>query len=706
MHKILFSIVTTSLIMGSINAQQIKYPKARVMNASDEYFGTKVAEPYLWLEDDRSEETAQWVAAENKVTNDYLKKIPFTKALKERMKEFYNYEKRSMPSFIKGKYYFSYNTGLQNQSAIYVQESLTGEKKLVLDPNTLSDDGTVALQSTSISNDGRYLAYVIGRNGSDWNEIFVIDLTTGKQLDDHIMWTKFSGATWQGDGFYYSAYDAPKGSTVSDKNEYMKIYYHKIGTPQSEDRLEYKNDNYPLRFYFLGASDDERFLYLMESEGKGEAVYVKDTKAENPEYVPINTELHSEFAPIGEYNGKIYVLTNRGATRYQVLAYDTNNLSEYNYTTVIPEGKNVLEGASIAWGGHILCNYIEDACNRLFLHDINGKLLREIPTEKYSAVGYSSSMKSPQVFIKSVSYLNPGSINIYDIETNLTVKYWQPELKFNPDDYTTELAECTSKDGTPVKIFIVHKKGIKKDGNNPALVYGYGGFNVSMTPSFSERRMPYVEAGGVYAVAILRGGGEYGDDWYKAGTQMEKQNVFDDFIAASEYLISSGYTSASRLACNGASNGGLLIGAVVNQRPDLYAAAVPQVGVMDMLKYHKFTIGWNWAADYGRSDDNKEMFEYLKAYSPLHNIKNNGTPYPAILVTTGDHDDRVVPAHSFKYAATLQASNTGKQPKLIRIDSKAGHGGGKPVAKIIDEYGDIFAFIMYHTGMNYKKPKR
>ena len=704
MKKAILTIVMTSLLAGT-SAQKIKYPKARTMDAYDEYFGTKVAEPYLWLEDDRSEETAKWVAAENKLTQDYMKKIPFVNSVKARMTEFYNYEKSGIPFHSKGKYYFSYNSGLQNQSAIYVKDDITGEPRLLLDPNTLSTDGTVALQSYTISNDGKYLAYVISRSGSDWEEIFVIDLATGKTLDDHIVWAKFTDAAWLGDGFFYSAYDAPEGSAVSDKNEYMKIYYHKIGTPQSQDRLEYKNDNYPLRFYNIGVSDDERFLYLMESEGDGNALYVKDLKAKNPDWVAINHDMSYEFAPIGEYDGKIYVLTNRGAKLNQLIAFDAENLGIFNFRTVIPEGKNVLESAQLVYGGKIVTSYIVDACNRMYIHSINGETLREIPIDKYSTAAASASMKVPYMFIKQVSFTNPGSIQLYDLTTDKMTAYWKPALTFNPLDYESEMVEYPSKDGTPIKMFVIYKKGMKKDGSNSAMIYGYGGFNISMTPSFKERRMPYLEAGGVFAIAILRGGGEYGESWHMAGTKMNKQNVFDDFIAGAEYLISNGYTSRDRLACKGGSNGGLLVGAVVNQRPDLYAAAIPEVGVMDMLKYHKFTIGWNWAHDYGRSDDSKEMFEYLKAYSPLHNIKNDGTRYPAVLVTTGDHDDRVVPAHSFKYAATLQAANTGNAPKLIRIDTKAGHGGGKPVAKMIDEYSDIFSFAMYHTGLNYKKPK-
>lgn len=680
--------------------QRLEYPETRRVDTTDVYFGTEVADPYRWLEDDNSEETAAWVKAQNEVTDAYLAQIPFRQALKEKLTGLINYEKMGTPSFRNGKYYFSKNDGLQNQSVLYEADSLNGEARVLLDPNKLSDDGTVALSSMSFSKDGKYLAYVISRSGSDWNEIYVMDVESRKVLDDHIMWAKFTGAAWQGDGFYYSAYDAPAdGKGLSAKNEFQKVYYHKIGTPQSEDRLEYMNPEHPLRFYSVGLTDDERFLCLYESDGEGNAIYVKDLKAAKPGYKCIASDMSKNNAIIDSDDKRIYMMTNEGAPNYKLVAFDIDKLEEGKHTEIIAECGHLLEGVSLAHDKMIV-TYMENIAHHAYLYDLDGNRLREIALPTAGSAGFSTDKKHKEIYYAFTSYTFPGAIYKYDMDKDESSLIFTPKVDFNPEEYVTEQLTYPSKDGTMVNMFVTHRKDIEMNGKNPVLLYGYGGFNISLTPGFSAMRIPFIQSGGIYVVANLRGGGEFGEEWHKAGTKLQKQNVFDDFIAAAEYLIKEGYTSPEYIAINGGSNGGLLVGAAVNQRPDLFRAAVPQVGVMDMLRYHTFTIGWNWASDYGRSDDSEEMFKYLIGYSPLHTIKSDGTEYPAIMVTTGDHDDRVVPAHSFKYAATLQASDTGDAPKLIRIDSKAGHGSGKPIAKVIEEQTDIYAFIMHNLGMN------
>lgn len=693
-------LLMSFLITGSMATAQIKYPITKTVNVTDEYFGTSVSDPYRWLEDDRSEATAEWVKAQNEITDAYLAKIPFRKKLKERLTTLYRYGRSSAPFKRNGKYYFFSNDGSQNQDVLYEQTSITAVPTVFLDPNKLSADGTVALCDISFSDDGKYYAYVIARSGSDWNEIYVADRATHRLLDDHIMWAKFTGVEWLGDGFFYSAYDAPaEGSELSSKNEYHKVYYHKIGTPQSHDRVEYQELNNPLLFHSLEVSNDNRFLFIYQSQGHGNSILVKDLKAADAKYRPIVASLDNECSVVATDDDYIYIFTSEGAPRNKLVAVPVGDLRPEATRTIIPEAEYVMSGIRRA-SDRFIATYEIHASDHSIVFDRTGKKLYDIALPGIGSVSFSCSPKHSEVFYSFTTFTNPGatySLNLADGSSKL---YRQDELKFNPLDFVTEQVTYKSKDGTDVRMFLIYKKGLKKNGKNPTLLYGYGGFNISLTPSYKARVMPFIEAGGIYAVANLRGGSEYGEQWHQAGTKMNKQNVFDDFIAAAEYLITEKYTSPKHLACNGGSNGGLLVGAVVNQRPDLFAAAVPQVGVMDMLRYHLFTIGWNWAGDYGRSDDSPEMFEYLYRYSPLHNIKNNGTRYPAILVTTGDHDDRVVPAHSFKYAATLQASNTGNRAKLIRIDSKAGHGSGKPISKQIDEYTDVFGFIMYELGMN------
>ena len=689
-------------LVGCSGQIKLDYPETKKVDTVDVYFGTQVADPYRWLEDDNSAETAEWVKAQNAVTDSYLEKIPFRNKLKEKLTALTNYEKMGTPWKEEGKYYYFKNNGLQNQSVLYECDSLGGEARILLDPNTLSEDGTVSLGSFAFSKDRKYLAYVISRSGSDWNEIYVMDTKTGDLLEDHIMWAKFTGVSWQGDGFYYSAYDAPTdGKGLSAKNEFQKVYYHKIGTKQAEDRLEYMNKQHPLRFYQVGVTEDERFLVLYESDGEGNAIYVKDTKKPNAKYICIAEDMSKDNSIAYADEKRILLMTNDGAPNYKVLEFDVNALSSKAGKVFIAEKEHLLEGIDMA-GDKIIAVYMENIANHAYLLDGTGKQIREIQLPTVGSVGFSSSHKHNDVYYSFSSYTFPGTIYKYDLESDKSTLVFSPKVDFNPEDYVTEQISYPSKDSTMVNMFVTYKKGLEKNGKNPVFLYGYGGFNISLNPGFSAMRIPFIQNGGIYVVANLRGGGEFGEAWHKAGTKMQKQNVFDDFIAAAEYLIKEGYTSPEYIAINGGSNGGLLVGAVVNQRPDLFRVAVPQVGVMDMLRYHTFTIGWNWASDYGRSDDSKEMFEYLYGYSPLHTIKNDGTKYPAILVTTADHDDRVVPAHSFKYTAQLQASSTGDEPKLIRIESNAGHGGGKPIAKVIDEQTDIWSFIMHNLDMKFK----
>lgn len=687
-------------LVGCNGQVKLDYPETKKVDTVDVYFGTQVADPYRWLEDENSVETAEWVKAQNAITNSYLGQIPFRTKLKEKLTALTNYEKMGTPWKEESKYYYFKNNGLQNQSVLYECDSLGGDARVLLDPNKLSEDGTVSLGSFGFSKDRKYLAYVISRSGSDWNEIYVMNAETGELLKDHIMWAKFTGVSWQGDGFYYSAYDAPTdGKGLSAKNEFQKVYYHKIGTSQSEDRLEYMNKQHPLRFYQVGVTDDERFLVLYESDGEGNAVYIKDTKKPNAKYTCIAEDMSKDNSIVYADDKRILLKTNDGAPNYKVLEFDVNKLNAKNSKELIPESNHLLESIDMA-DDKIIAVYMENIANHAYLLDGSGKQIREIKLPTVGSVGFSSSHKHSDVFYSFSSYTFPGTIYKYDLVKDESTLVFSPKVDFNPEDYVTEQISYPSKDSTMVNMFVTYKKGLEKNGKNPVFLYGYGGFNISLNPSFGAMRIPFIQNGGIYVVANLRGGGEFGEAWHKAGTKMNKQNVFDDFIAAAEYLIKEGYTSPEYIAINGGSNGGLLVGAVVNQRPELFRVAVPQVGVMDMLRYHTFTIGWNWASDYGRSDDSKEMFEYLYGYSPLHTIKNDGTKYPAILVTTADHDDRVVPAHSFKYAAQLQSSNTGDEPKIIRIESNAGHGGGKPIAKVIDEQTDIWSFIMYNLGMN------
>ncbi len=704
MNKKLLILPVAGMVMaanGQTAQPQLTYPETAKTGVVDTYFGTSVPDPYRWLENDTSAQTAAWVAAQNKATGEYLSKIPFRGALLRRLTAVADYEKIGAPAKKHGKYYFYKNDGLQNQSVLYVQDSLDGEARVMLDPNKLSTDGTVALTGTSFSHDGKRMAYTISRSGSDWTEIYVIDTESGQTLDDHIVWAKFTGAAWHGDGFYYSAYDAPEaGKEYSNVNENHKIYYHKLGTPQSADRLVYENKAYPKRFYSASVSDDETLLFVYESgDGAGNALYVKDLTKPDAPLTAMATDMRYQYYPIETINGKTYIFTNYGAPKGRIMAATVAKPALKDWTEVVAEGQSVLSGVQVI-GGKLLLTYDKDVANHAYVYSLDGKMEHEVSLPGLGSVGFSGDKDDRECFFTFTSFTVPGAVYRYDIGQNTYSLLRAPKVGFDADAFVTEQVFYPSKDGTRIPMFLTYKKGLKRDGHNPVYLYGYGGFNISLNPGFSSSRIPFLESGGIYAQANLRGGGEYGEEWHQAGTKMRKQNVFDDFIAAAEWLIKNGYTGKDKIAIVGGSNGGLLVGACMTQRPDLFRVAVPQVGVMDMLRYHKFTIGWNWASDYGTSDDSKEMFEYLKSYSPLHNLKK-GMRYPATLVTTADHDDRVVPAHSFKFAATLQECNDGTHPTLIRIDSKAGHGAGKPMSKVLEEQADIYGFIMHNLGMNF-----
>ena len=696
-------LMTMALVANTaVSAQGLQYPKAAKDGTVDDYFGVKVADPYRWLENDTSAQTAAWVEAENQVTNAYLQKIPFRGKLLNRLTELANYEKLSAPRKRSGKWYFYKNNGLQNQSVMYVMDELGSEPRVFLDPNKLSDDGTVALKGVYFSHNGKYAAYTISRSGSDWEEIFVIDLKTGQLTEDHIEWAKFTGAAWKGDGFYYSAYDAPvKGKEFSNMNSGHKIYYHKIGTPQSEDVLFYQNAAYPMRFYYTSVNEEETLMYLFESgAGAGNNLFVRDLRQPESQFIQMTSNMDYQYEQVYDDGNKIYLYTNYGAPKGRIMVADIRQPGLDNWQELIPEQENALGGVDVINRQFIL-TYQKDASDHAYLYGLDGKLQHEIKLPSVGSVGFTGHEKEPECFYTFTSFTIPGTIYRYDMAKNESMLYSSPKVKFRQDDYTSEQVFFESKDGTRIPMFLTYKKGLKKNGKNPVYLYGYGGFNISLGPSFSAMRIPFLENGGIYAQVTLRGGGEYGEEWHLAGTKMQKQNVFDDFIGAAEWLINEGYTCKDKLAIVGGSNGGLLVGACMTQRPDLFGVAIPEVGVMDMLRYHKFTIGWNWASDYGTSEDSKEMFEYLKGYSPLHNLKP-GTAYPATLVTTADHDDRVVPAHSFKFAATLQECHQGDKPVLIRIDTKAGHGGGKPLAKVLEEQADIYGFILYNMGVKFK----
>ncbi len=676
------------------------YPVAKKVDTVDVYFGHEVPDPYRWLEDDNSPETEAWVKAENEVTFGYLEQIPFRDKIKKRLEEIWDYPKYGVPFKEGSNYYFFKNDGMQNQYVLYKQSALDAEPEVFLDPNTFSEDGTIALSGMEFNDDGTLMAYSISKSGSDWSEIYVMDAETKERLDDHLEWVKFSGMSWKDDGFYYSRYDEPKeGDELKASNEYHKVYYHKIGTPQSEDQLIYKNDDYPKRNYYAGTTEDESFLILSESAGtSGNALWVKKLDGSQKDFTLVAEGFENEYNVIDNLGSQLLIMTNDGAPKWKLVLVDPAKAEKADWKEIIPEKEEVLQSVSLV-GGRIVAEYMKNATSVAYIYDYDGNYIEDLQLPGIGSMSGVSGKKDEDIaFYSFTSFTFPSTVYKYDISANTSEVYTRSEIDFDVDNYETRQVFYKSKDGTDVSMFIVHKKGLKMNGKNPTYLYGYGGFNISMTPGFSITRLVLLENGFVFAMPNLRGGGEYGEEWHEGGIKMKKQNVFDDFIAAADYLINEGYTQPAKLAIAGGSNGGLLVGACMTQRPDLFAVALPAVGVMDMLRYHKFTIGWAWASDYGTSEDSEDMFNYLYGYSPLHNIKE-GVNYPATLITTADHDDRVVPAHSFKFAATLQAKHKGNNPVLIRIDVKAGHGGGKPTAKVIEEYTDEWSFMMYNLGV-------
>ena len=701
MKKLLFFIAFLPLFSNA----QLNYPQTKKGETVDDYHGTKVADPYRWLEDDKSEETKQWVTEENKVTFGYLDKISYRADWLKRLEEINNYPKYSSPFKNNEYYYFYKNDGLQNQSVLYRQKGLLGKPELVLDPNKFSADGTTGLATFSLSKNGRYAVVGKSRGGSDWRDFFVMDMKTLTYLPDSLAWVKVSGASWQGDGFFYSRYPTPeKGKELSTKNENHQVYFHKAGTAQEADKLVYEDPANPQRFHTVFTDETERYVFLSISDrGKakdGNALWYYDSKSTDLTFKPIIKEAGDySYAFVEETGGRFLISTNDGAKNGRIISLDPKNPGPATWQTIIPEKTENISSVSSA-GGKLFISYLKDVTSRVYIYDMKGKLEREVMLPALgTAGGFGGEMKDKEVFYTFTSITFPPTIYRYDIATGKSTIFRKPEVKFKPEDYVTEQVFYTSKDGTKVPMFITYKKGTPMNGMNPTILYGYGGFNISSNPSFSTSRITWLEQGGIFCIANLRGGSEYGEKWHEAGMRFKKQNVFDDFIAAAEFLINKKYTSREYLAAQGGSNGGLLVGAVINQRPDLFKVAIPQVGVMDMLRFHKFTIGWNWVAEYGSSDKADE-FKNLLTYSPIHNIKS-GIDYPATIITTADHDDRVVPAHSFKYAATLQDIYKDGSPILIRVDVNSGHGASN-LKKGLETTADIYSFTFYNMGLTPK----
>ncbi|MBN3895798.1 MAG: S9 family peptidase [Nostoc sp. NOS(2021)] len=683
----------------------LAYPSSHKSNQVDNYHGTLVADPYRWLEDPDSEETRTWIEAQNQVTFSYLSKIPTREKIKQRLTKLWDYEKygipfkegESLPDGSSDRYFYFKNDGLQNQSVLYTLKTLDDQPKVLLDPNKLSEDGTVALSGLSISEDGKLLAYGLSASGSDWQEWKVRDVETGEDLQDHLKWIKFSGASWTHDhqGFFYSRYDEPNEKTqLEDVNYYQKLYYHQLGKPQSEDVLIYHRPDQKEWGFSGGVTEDGGYLIIsiwLGTDSKN-LVFSKDLTNPNAEVIELINQFEADYSFIDNDDSVFYFRTDLNAPRGRVIAIDTKNPAPENWREIIPQSAETLESVGIL-NNQFVADYLKDAHSQIKIFDLKGAFVREVELPGLgSAGGFGGKRNDTETFYSYTSFTTPGTIYRYDMITGKSTVFRQPKVDFNPADYETKQVFYHSKDGTKVPMFITHKKGIKLDGNNPTYLYAYGGFSASMTPGFSVSLLVWMEIGGVYAMPNIRGGGEYGEEWHQAGMKDKKQNVFDDFISAAEWLIANKYTKTDKLAIAGGSNGGLLVGACITQRPDLFGAALPAVGVMDMLRFHKFTIGWAWTSEYG-SADNPQEFPALYAYSPLHNIKP-ATAYPATLITTADHDDRVVPAHSFKFAAALQEAHAGDAPTLIRIETKAGHGAGKPTAKIIEEAADKWAFLV------------
>ncbi len=705
MKKLLFFLLTITLIISCKTDQKAEptmamtYPKTKKVDTVTTYFDTKVKDPYRWLEDDMSDETAEWVQTQNKVTFGYLDKIPYREELKNRLEKLWNYEKFSAP-FKEGDYtYFYKNDGLQNQYVVYRQKE-NEEPEIFLDPNTFSEDGTTSLSGLTFSKDGNIAAYSISEGGSDWRKVIVMDAISKEIKGDTIIDVKFSGLSWKGnEGFYYSSYDKPKGSELSAKTDQHKLYYHKLGTSQKDDQLIFGGTDAEKNRYIGGyVTEDDKYLIISGAiSTSGNKLFIKNLQNPNSKLITILDNYDSDSYIMDNIHSKLYIVTNLNAPNKKIITVDAASPIVENWKDLIPETKNVLSPSTGA--GSIFAEYMVDAVSKVYQYNMDGKQIREIELPGVGSVGgFNGKKEDKELYFSFSNYINPSTIYKFDPKTANYEVYKKPTIGFDSDDYESKQVFYTSKDGTKVPMIITHKKGIELNGKNPTILYGYGGFNISLTPSFSITNAVWMEQGGVYAVPNLRGGGEYGKAWHKAGIQLQKQNVFDDFIAAAEYLIENNYTSSDYLAIRGGSNGGLLVGATMTQRPDLMKVALPAVGVLDMLRYHTFTAGAGWAYDYGTSEQNKEMFEYLKGYSPVHNVKK-GVEYPATLVTTGDHDDRVVPAHSFKFAAELQDKQSGNNPTLIRIETDAGHGAGTPVSKTIEQYADIFGFTLYNMGI-------
>jgi prolyl oligopeptidase len=700
----LINTLCTALMLttATVSAQTgpLTYPKTRQTDQTDTYHGTAVKDPYRWLEDDRSAETADWVKAQNKVTFDYLGQIPYRKQLQERLEKIYNYPKYSSPSRKGEWFYFSKNDGLQNQSVLYRQKGLDGTPEVVIDPNKLSADGTTRLGAFSLSKDGQYAVVGTSKGGSDWQEYRIMTLATKQYLPETIEWVKSSPAAWQGNGFYYSRYPKPDGSALTAKNENHQAYFHALNTPQSADRLVYDDPKNPLRFHDVGTTDDERFALLTvsdRSKGKdGNALYFLDNQTGQKTFAPVVADITDfSYGVVDNDGDKLIIVTNENAPNQKVVAFDTK---QKTFTPLIAEkSEPITEGGVSAGGGKLFVEYSKDVTSQITVFDYKGRSEGAVQLPGVGTVGgFGGERDDKAVFYTFTSFTFPPTIYRYNIATKQSSVFRKPEVDFDPAAYETKQVFYPSKDGTKIPMFITYRKGLTLDGTNPTLLYGYGGFNISLPPAFSPLRIAFLEQGGVYAQANLRGGSEYGESWHEQGMKLKKQNVFDDFIAAAEFLIREKYTSSAKLAVNGGSNGGLLVGAVMNQRPDLFRVAVPQVGVMDMLRFHKFTIGWNWIADYG-SSDNADEFKAIYAYSPIQNIKP-GLNYPATMITTADHDDRVVPAHSFKYAATLQEAYKGQNPILIRIDTNSGHGASN-TKKAIEATADVYSFMLWNMGI-------
>jgi len=684
----------------TVKKESIQYPKTPKDTLVENYFGTKVPDPYRWLEDDRSEKTKAWVIAQNKVTNDYLAKIPFRDDFRNRLEKIWNYEKVGTPTKHGEFLYYSKNDGLQNQSVIY-RKNASGEEEVFLDPNKFSKDGTTSLGGLSFSKDGSLASYSISEGGSDWRKIIIIDAKTKKQIDDTLVDVKFSGMSWyKNDGIYYSSYDKPKGSQLSAKTDQHKLYFHKLGTQQKEDQVIFGEDN-KRRYVGGGVTEDQSLLVISAANStSGNELYIKDLTKKNSPIVQIIKGFETSNNLVYKNGDELYISTNMNAPNMKVVKVNMAHPSPKNWKDFIPESKNVLKIST--GGGYFFAKYMKDALSQVIQYDMKGKKIREVKLPGLgTAGGFGGKKEDKTLYFYFTNYTTPPTSYEFNPNNGEYKEYIRPKVDFDSENFESKQVFYTSKDGTKIPMIITYKKGIKLNGDNPTLLYGYGGFNISLTPSFSVARAVWMEQGGVLAVANLRGGGEYGRAWHDAGTKMKKQNVFDDFIAAAEYLIHEKYTSPDKLTIQGGSNGGLLVGATMTQRPDLMAVALPAVGVMDMLRYHTFTAGAGWAYDYGTANDNKKMFEYLLSYSPVHNVKK-GICYPATLITTGDHDDRVVPAHSFKFAAELQSKQACDKPVLIRIETKAGHGAGKATSQVIDEYADLWSFSFYNMGVTPK----